>query len=165
MLSIIHPWKVCNVMCTVWYFISASWATKWGTVWPRLSGHVGTGAYPDKRFVRIWELCLDKASSVRFIEVIMYLLIAIVFVTINVHINWKENEIKQKFIHFVFVLSKILCGNEWKIDSNEYALQDRGRFIRDIRITGGWITEVRLYLWFFYFIGWPPVGFGCYTHS
>ena len=39
----------------------------------------------------------------------MYLLIAIVFLT-NYH------SYKQKIVHFVFVLSKILCGNEWKID-------------------------------------------------
>ena len=43
------------------------------TVRPWLSGHVGTGTYPDKRFVRIWEL-----------HAIMYVLIAIVFVT-NYH--------------------------------------------------------------------------------
>ena len=50
------------------------------TVRPRLSGHVGTGTYPDKRFGRIWELCLNTASSVGFIHIVMYLLITIVFV-------------------------------------------------------------------------------------
>ena len=34
------------------------------TVRPRLSGHIGTGAYPDKWFGRIWEMCLNTASSV-----------------------------------------------------------------------------------------------------
>ena len=28
------------------------------TLWPRLSGHVETGTYPDKWFVRIWEYFL-----------------------------------------------------------------------------------------------------------
>ena len=34
------------------------------TVRPRLSGHIGTGAYPDKWFGRIWEICLNTESSV-----------------------------------------------------------------------------------------------------
>ena len=34
------------------------------TVRPRLSGHIGTSAYPDKWFGRIWEICLNTASSV-----------------------------------------------------------------------------------------------------
>ena len=37
------------------------WST---TVRPRLSGHIGTSAYPDKWFGRIWEICLNTASSV-----------------------------------------------------------------------------------------------------
>ena len=53
----------------------------YSTVRPRLSDHVGTVTYPDKRFVRIWELCLNTASSVGFIQVTMHLLIATVFVT------------------------------------------------------------------------------------
>ena len=38
--------------------------TFWGTVQPRLSGHIGTSTYPDKWFGRIWEICLNTASSV-----------------------------------------------------------------------------------------------------
>ena len=34
------------------------------TVRPRLSGHIGTSAYPDNWFGRIWEICLNTASSV-----------------------------------------------------------------------------------------------------
>ena len=34
------------------------------TVRPRLSGHIGTSTYPDKWFGRIWEICLNTASSV-----------------------------------------------------------------------------------------------------
>ena len=34
------------------------------TVQPRLSGHIGTGTYPDKWFGRIWEICLNTATSV-----------------------------------------------------------------------------------------------------
>ena len=54
-----------------------------GTVRPRLSGHVGTGTYPDKWFGRIWELCWNTASSLGFIHVhaLMCLLIATVLVT------------------------------------------------------------------------------------
>ena len=47
------------------------------TVRPRLSGHIGTVTYPDKRIVQIWELCLNTASSVAFIQVTMHLLIDI----------------------------------------------------------------------------------------
>ena len=55
------------------------------TVRPRLSGHIGTSAYPDKWFGRIWEICLNIASSVELnIYYIMYLLIATLFVT-NYH--------------------------------------------------------------------------------
>ena len=50
------------------------------TVSTRLSGHVGKGTYPDRRFVQIWELCLNAASSVGLIHVIMYLLIATICV-------------------------------------------------------------------------------------
>ena len=41
---------------------------------PRLSGHIGTGTYPVKRIVQIWELCLklNTASSVESIYAIMY---------------------------------------------------------------------------------------------
>ena len=49
----------------------------------------------------------------------------------------KIDEIKQKFDPFNFVLSQILGGNEWKktqLDTN-----------RDVRITGGQITEVGLH--------------------
>ena len=42
------------------------------TVRPPLSGNVGTGTYPEKRFVRLWELRLNTASSIGFIHVIMY---------------------------------------------------------------------------------------------
>ena len=33
------------------------------TVRPQLSGHDGISTYPDKQFVRIWEICLNTASS------------------------------------------------------------------------------------------------------
>ena len=38
-----------------------SWAELWvqPTVRPRLSSHIGTGTYRDKRFVRMWELCFQ----------------------------------------------------------------------------------------------------------
>ena len=52
------------------------------TVRPRLSGHIRTGAYPDKRFVRIWEFKHSKFSKVY--RLIMYVLIATVFVA-NYH--------------------------------------------------------------------------------
>ena len=42
------------------------------TVRPRLYGHIGTGTYPEKRFGRIWEFCLNRASSVGFIRVHYY---------------------------------------------------------------------------------------------
>ena len=42
----------------------------------------------------------------------MNLLIASVYVT---NIKWILNEIKQKFHHFVFVLNKILGGNELRL--------------------------------------------------
>ena len=44
----------------------------------------------------------------------MYELIAIVFIRSS---HSYEMDIKQKFIYFVFVWSKILCGNEYKIDN------------------------------------------------
>ena len=74
------------------------------TVQPRLSGHVGTGSYPDKRFIRIWELCLNTASSVGFIQVTMYSLIAIVFVThyrsYKLGIEWNKTEIHPLYYCF-----------------------------------------------------------------
>ena len=39
----------------------------WSTVRPRLSGHIRTSTYPDKWFGRIWEICLNTASSVGLI--------------------------------------------------------------------------------------------------
>ena len=39
--------------------------TKTITVWPRLSGHIGTRAYPDKWFGRIWEICLNTSKLSR----------------------------------------------------------------------------------------------------
>ena len=66
--------RINNVNVIALYYLN-------GTVRPRLSGHVGTSTYPEKLFVRIRELCLNTASSVGFIPVIMYVLIAIVLVT------------------------------------------------------------------------------------
>ena len=74
----------------------------------------------------------------------MFLLMLSVFET-HYRLLW-FTEIKLKFNLFVFVLSKILGGNERKIDNNivYYTLQDH-RWIRDIQISGGQITEVGLY--------------------
>ena len=75
------------------------------TFQPRLSGHVGTGTYPDKWFLRIWELCLNTASSEGFIHVILYVFIAIVFVT-NYHSykmdskEWNKTEIHPLCVCF-----------------------------------------------------------------
>ena len=70
-----------------------------------LSGHVGTGTYPDNRLVWIWELCLNTASSVGFIlQVTMYSLIAIVFVThyrpYKKGIEWNKTEIHPLYYCF-----------------------------------------------------------------
>ena len=46
------------------FFIIYIYTLKSPTVQPRLSGHIGTGTYPDKWFGRIWEICLNTASSV-----------------------------------------------------------------------------------------------------
>ena len=67
-------------------------------VQPPLSGHVGTGAYPYKRFGQTCEIC--SKSSVQFVHGLIHLLIIrVAFVT------------NQKFKHFLFVLRKMLGGN------------------------------------------------------
>ena len=59
-----------RVLCstTVLYKILFENSTNYSytTVQPRLSGHIGTGTYPDKWFGWIWEIyiCLNTASSV-----------------------------------------------------------------------------------------------------
>ena len=106
-----------HISLNIWGAQDHKWMTYAYKVRPRLSGHVvRTAAYLDKRFAQIWELCLNTASSVRFIQVIMDLLIATLFVTnhhsYEMEIAWNTTE-----IHPLCFLSKILCGNEWKIDS------------------------------------------------
>ena len=49
---------------TVWLSGALSRSFYECTVRPRLSGHIGTSTYPDKWFGRIWEICLNTASSV-----------------------------------------------------------------------------------------------------
>ena len=54
---------VCTTWCrsydnngTLWKPVILHCVQSWSTVRPRLSGHIGTSAYPDKWFGRIWEI-------------------------------------------------------------------------------------------------------------
>ena len=73
-------WTVLNSDST---HLALNWPyaimAEYNTVQPRLSGHIRTGTYPDKRFGRIWALCWNTASSVGCIHNVMYWLIKTVF--------------------------------------------------------------------------------------
>ena len=94
------------------------WCAIMCTVRPRLSGHIGTGTYPDGRYTassvgyrcyNVFTHCFSTWNKLLFI------------------IEWIDNEIKLKFNYFVFVLSKILVENIY------------------CKIADGRITEVQLY--------------------
>ena len=106
------------------------------TVRPPLSGHVGTGTYPDKRFVRIWELCLNTIKYK--VYTLYYSLLLNLKQSIVAKYKMDEmNEIKQEFIHFILFWARFYVKISIKQKLDRIILQDRGR------ITGGRITEVQ----------------------
>ena len=120
------------------------------TVRPRLSGHIGSSAYPDKWFGRIWEICLNTASSVGLNT--SYNLFTHCYSICNklsLMYNGLDNKIKQiqlftVFNYFVFVLSKTVKS---VVGNRQYTARSWPDN-RDIQITDGRITEVQLY-WYY----------------